>query len=298
MSIAVPSPLRLLAGTALTLVLATLSGCVLGQVHLEHETRMLTADQVAAAPVVVRTTNGGVAVTADTTRTDVSIKAELHAQTQDRLARTKVVAAREADGTLRVEIAWADGERLNSEGCDFTILLPDAHGLDIDTSNGAVEVTGLSGNALLRTSNGRITATRQQGDVDARTSNGSITIVDSIGAIKAVSSNGGIDVQNATARVDADTSNGRLSITLASSSPGPVNAETANGSISLTVGASFRGRLSLGTSNSSISTEGLSSRKDAKVSASGKSSATVDFGEGGEPSRCTTSNGKVSVGSR
>ncbi len=157
----------------------------------------MTVAHVAASPMTVRTVNGAISVAADPAKTEVSISADLHAQTLDRLARTKIVATRDADGALRIEVAWADGQRLNSEGCDFDIVAPDVRGIDVDTSNGAIIVTDLGGNALLKSSNGKITATHQAGDVRAATSNGAIVITDPAGNVKAGSSNGAIEVVNA-----------------------------------------------------------------------------------------------------
>ncbi len=298
MSIAAQRPFRVLGVAALSCVLLTLGGCVFGQVHLERETRLLTVDHVAASPVSVRTINGAVSVVADTSASDVSVTAELRAQSLDRLERTKIVASRDPDGTLRIDIAWADGVALNSEGCDLDIILPDARGVDIHTSNGSVEVSNLAGKATLNSSNGRITATHHDGDVVASTSNGSISVTDPAGDVEADSSNGAITVANAPGRVSADSSNGKIDIRLASTSAGPVIADTANGSINLVVGASFRGRLSLRTSNSGITTEGFSSRSDAKVEKSSKSKATIVFGEGGADSTCSTSNGHITVATR
>jgi hypothetical protein len=111
---------RRLAGAALLGSMVVLGGCVFGPIHLERETRVLSVEHTAAAPLFVRTVNGGVTVIADPAAADVSITAEVKAQTLDRLAATKVVASRDADGTLRVEIAWPDGQRLNSEGASST----------------------------------------------------------------------------------------------------------------------------------------------------------------------------------
>jgi hypothetical protein len=288
---------RRFAGTAVACSVIALTGCVLGPIHVERETRTLSVEHAASAPVVVRTVNGGVSIVGDASISDVSITAEVKAQTLERLAATKVVAARDADGTLRIEMAWPDGRRLDGEGCDLDIVVPNARDVSIETSNGSVSVTDLAGRAVLRTSNGRIAATRQQGEVDADTSNGAIAIVDPAGAVKADTSNGSIEIENAPDRVYADTSNGRINIILADSSAGPVVADSSNGSIRLTVGSSFRGRLGMSTSNASINVEGIGSRSDAKMSLR-KSSGSIQFGEGGEASLLDTSNGSITVTTR
>src|SRR5690606_1785966 len=109
-----------------------------GPVNLERETRVMQVAHTPSAPLVIRTDNGKVEIVSDPAASDVSITAELRAQTLDRLERTSVNAARGEDGTLRIGVNWADGRPLNSEGCSFDIVVPDALGVDVETHNGAI----------------------------------------------------------------------------------------------------------------------------------------------------------------
>lgn len=285
-----------IAASILTVCLSILGGCsMMQQVHLERETRSAQAAHVVDSPVVVRTGNGKVDVTAKSDATEVRITAELRAQTLDRLARTTVRAERNSQGALEIDVDWADGQALNSEGCDFEIILPGARGLDIETSNGSVRVEGLAGNAALRTSNGRVTALRHDGDVDVRTSNGAVEVEDAAGAVRVRTSNGSIDVSNAKSRVDADASNGRITIVMADEAAGPVVAETSNGKIALTVGRGFLGRLKMKTSNSRVSADGFVSRQGVKSVSVNKTDGEIEFAGAGEASSCTTRNGAIIV---
>jgi hypothetical protein len=279
------------AGAALSL-----AGCVLGPVHVERETRLMQVDHTPSSALVVRTENGKVEVVADPAASDISITAELRAQTLDRLERTTVSAVRTQDGTLRIGVDWADGKPLNSEGCSFDIVVPDSRGVDIGTNNGTILITGLAGDALLRTSNGAITANGQAGNVRADTSNGAITVTDPQGSVAADTSNGAIEVRNAPSSVIAESSNGRIVIMLAEDAPGPVTAATSNGRIELGVGRGFVGRLTVRTSNGRVSADqGLGARTGMRNITIRKNSGTFEFGTGGTDSTCTTSNGAIDV---
>lgn len=290
---------RALAPLALAPFVLVAPGCVLGPIHLEEATRDLRVAHVSGTPVNVRTENGRIDVRADSAASDVHVVAQLRAQTVDRLDRSKVVATRQADGSLLLEVQWADSRTLDSEGCSFDVVLPDAAGINAWTSNGGVRVEGIGGNATLRTSNGRIESTAQGGSVRADTSNGTIQVTRPAGDVHAKSSNGSIEVTEAPASVDADTSNGRVTISLTDAAPGPVRADSSNGKIDLTVGRGFLGRLTLRTSNSRISADrGLSDRTSMRRVEIRNDSGTIQFGEGGSDSSCSTSNGSIDVRAR
>lgn len=286
---------RVFLGTVAALMAASLAGCELGAVHLEHETRELQVSQMSEAPIEVRTVNGKVSIVADPSASDVLISAELKAQTIERLALTSVVAARDPNGTLRIGVAWPDGRALRGEGCDFQITVHDAAGVDIKTSNGAILIDGLAGPALLRSSNGRIEALRHAGPVDADTSNGAVRVVDPAGEVRAESSNGSITVLNARSSVHADTSNGRVTIELAGECTGPVFADTSNGRINLTVGRAFAGLLSMKTSNAGVTINGLDAHPGARLVSTRKNAAELRFGDSQAPSTCTSSNGSITL---
>jgi DUF4097 and DUF4098 domain-containing protein YvlB len=96
----------------------------------------------------------------------------------------------------------------------YKVHVPRRVALDIESSNGAIMVTGTEGKAQLKTSNGRITVAGLAGSLQAETSNGGIdaelTELAS-GDLSLESTNGGIAVRlprDARFSVDAATSNG------------------------------------------------------------------------------------------
>ncbi len=280
---------------ALTLVGAVvplcLDGC-LGSLTLVEETRQVNVAHSAGMPLAVTTANGAVHVTAASPGQEVSVKAALRAETAERLAATKVVAERKADGTLSIGIDWpADGRR-GSEGCSFDISIPDAKGVTINTSNGPVSVNGLTGDAVLRSSNASITAGHQAGNVDAHTSNAGIIVSGPGGDITAVTRNGHIEIVDAPGAVSADTSNGKVDVRMTDAAPGPVRIVTSNGSVRIEVGAGFKGQLTAKTSNGRVR---VSPSTAVRNPAHGETASVVTLGEGGQESTAKTSNAGIDI---
>ena len=61
-------------------------------------------------------------------------------------------------------------------GVNIEVVVPVATAVDLETSNGPVEVRGTEGGGKLRTSNGRIKVERFTGELEATTSNGAVTL--------------------------------------------------------------------------------------------------------------------------
>jgi len=287
--------------TALPLIAASasvLGGCVSFQSANFKSSSSATLTHVAGMPVSVATENGRIVVEA-AQRADVQsvqISAEVRATTQERADTTEIVAERDTDGRLRVSVAWPDGQRISGEGCSITILLPDASGLDLRTSNGSVTIRGCAGQATVVTSNGPIEVTDHAGVAKLKTSNGAVTVTNLSGALNVDTANSRIVGTGLGGPVDVHTSNGPVSITLADSSVGPADIRTSNGSVKFCPGGTFTGDLSISTSNGSIT---LPSEGGAmRVIEKNKTSAKVSFRMGpiAQPeSVIRTSNGAVTV---
>jgi DUF4097 and DUF4098 domain-containing protein YvlB len=238
------------------------------------EVRTLTIAHVADTPLDVRTQNGSVEV--EQSGTDqVVITATLRARTKERLAATAINAERATDGTLNIRVTWPDGGRKNNEGASFVIRTPGVKKTNIESSNGAISLDGLSGDATLATSNGAINARRHDGFIKADTSNASINLRGIRGT-------------------KADTSNAAVTISLADSAQGPVNVDTSNGSITLEVGPAFNGRVAANTSNGRVTNHAKHLKSASMDSSERTTSNTFNFGDG---ERCTldTSNGSITI---
>jgi hypothetical protein len=177
------------------------------------EVRQIQVAHQAGMGLDVEAVNGNVIVKKGGDA-QVQIKAEFRCVTQERLAMLRVTADRRADGTLVVRSEWPEGRR-SSEGCAFIIIIPDAKGVKLASTNGGIIVEGLAGEAYLRTSNGGIDVIRHDGSIDAETKNGGIAVIGAAHPLQLQTSNGGIDVELTKAfagELDLKTSNGAVVI--------------------------------------------------------------------------------------
>jgi len=123
-----------------------------------------------------------------------------------------------------------------SGGAEVVLVVPKSIDLDLETSNGKIEVEGVEVTALasLKSSNGRVILTGVGGDLMVKTSNGSIEIHDFNGQMDARTSNGSIDFTG-TLRSDSEnelrTSNGSINVTLIDTPGVEVDASTSNGKV-------------------------------------------------------------------
>lgn len=258
----------LTGGSAASLV--GVGGCV-NVVARSTATTSAEAAFEQAGPLTVTTENGYITVRRALGET-VTVVGHVVAQTQARADATTLVLTRGEGGSLGVTVSWPEGGRQRSEGCSIEVLIPAATTMTLVTSNGALTVTGMSGEATLRTSNGAITVADFDGRVSATTSNGAIVLQNIPGAT-------------------ANTSNGRITVALADGASGPVSLRTSNGAIELSVGSGFDATVTASTSNGRVSVVG----KDITTVASGKNSGTYKFGEGTQASTAKTSNGSVTI---
>jgi hypothetical protein len=127
-------------------LLVALAGCA-QQARFAHTTDARAA-HVASSPIEVRTENGSITISRAPV-SEVHIHADIRAVTQERADATVVTTEREADGTLLITVTWPDGKRQSNEACSLEIKVPDAAGVRLFTSNGAIDAKGLAGAATL-----------------------------------------------------------------------------------------------------------------------------------------------------
>lgn len=139
-------------------------------------------------------------------------------------------------------------------GVRYTIHVPKKVLLDrITSSNGAIRVEDISGNAHLHSSNGTLRVTKLSGDLEADTSNGRIEIRDLEGNANLRTSNGTIDADAAHGAFEARTSNGRIEARLTDLTANqPVKLESSNGHIELRMDGHEIPDVRARTSNSTI----------------------------------------------
>lgn len=248
-----------------------LTACV---IDTKEQVTTIPVPHVAGSGLKVTTRNGHISVK-KSTGPDVQIIATLRMVSDERLHNTTISANRDGSGVLVIAATPPDGNWQSNEGCGFDVALPEAKGVTLKSSNGAVEISGLSGSAELESSNGSVTVSSHDGPVHAETSNGRI------------------EVSAATGSVKCSTSNGSVHVVL--NGPGPVNIDTSNGAITLAVGKAFVGSINARTSNGSISTPSAApGYPSLVVQREGKNHAKVTLGSG-PASELETSNGSVTI---
>jgi DUF4097 and DUF4098 domain-containing protein YvlB len=266
---------RCALGAVSAALLATLSGCVILDEAKFSRTIDVTVPHVTGSAIDVETANGSITVVAGQAQ-DVIVTAKLRAVTQERADAATVTTNRDASGKLVVRVVWPE-KRHNNEACSFEITVPDASGVKLDSSNGRIEVAGLSGKADLDTSNGEISVTNHAGPVDAETSNGAIVM------------------KNVGAPVEAETSNGAIRVEFSPTAVGWFELDSSNGDIDVLLSPLFVGQFDADTSNGKFTLSNLTPTSTRKSS---KGHAELTFGQpaaGEKKSTADTSNGSITV---
>jgi len=303
---------RLLLIAPLSVIMLVLAGCHCGSRATRTVTQ--TLDHAPGSAVRVDTHNGAVEVVASRDYSDVTIEAKLtcggatQAEAEQRVQQARLDASRDTSRTLWIKPVFP-GSRRSGDGASFSVRLPNAGDVMIETSNGRVEVSGTRGRVVIDTSNGAVDLIDHQGEAVIDTSNGAVHAVHTTGSVEIETSNGRvlveshegtlwIDTSNGAVTVTdqagettIDTSNGSITLTLRPDAGGPVQLDSSNSSISLTIGPTFAGAMTLRTSNGSISIHDLAGT--IRSQDVGKNHAKLTIGEGGSSSRLSTSNGRI-----
>jgi DUF4097 and DUF4098 domain-containing protein YvlB len=217
--------------------------------------------------VIVNNENGGIEINAGTDN-EVRVEATL-----TDAPRVQYEISQDGD-TITIDVSvtkqwWFYG----SAAADITITTPAGTYVDIDTSNGAVELQGMEGSGVLNTSNGKIVLKDVKGSYDGTTSNGAIEIGTMEGTCVISTSNGSVDLWDVKGEVEVESSNGEIwfsgEMTAGTRSKGEVEVESSNGEIWFSGEMTAGTRSRLVTSNGKVDVELLGTPSvslDAKTS--------------------------------
>ena len=244
------------------------------------------------ASVVVRS-SGPVSIVEGDLET-MLIRAGVSSLTEERRAGSSISATLDAQGRMVIEPVWEGGKQEN-EASSFEIRLPrGARSVEVEAS-GAVTLTGVRADSVVRTSNGPVTVSDHGAGIHAFTTNAQMFFERVSGVIRAETTNGIVLVREAMGPVSATTERAAIDIRMASGASGPVRAHTSMGAIALRVGPAFRGLLTMRTSDAPIVV-------DMKPGAATVLSRRIDetvvrFGAEGEglDSTLTTEGGTIEV---
>ena len=175
----------------------------------------------------------------------------------------------------------------------YEIQSPRDVNLDLQTSNGRIEIANIDGRIDATTSNGAIDVTGGADRVDLHTSNGRIELRGASGRIHVSTSNGAIVASLGTVTDEAvfSTSNSSIDVTI-DSGIAPVMATTDNGSIDITLPGDFSGKLDARTTNGQVSSEfAVTHAEDSKTNR-----LIGDIGGGGDAAvTLRSSNGHINL---
>jgi DUF4097 and DUF4098 domain-containing protein YvlB len=140
------------------------------------------------------------------------------------------------------------GQRVSSLNIHYYIQVPSKTRLQLETSNGEIQVRGTSGSLVGQTVNGTIDVTSTSGRVEVNTTNGNIRLVGIQGATRASTTNGEIRAEirrlDPGAGVELTTTNGDLTAILPAELKAELEATTTNGRVSVGFPVEMVGRAS------------------------------------------------------
>ncbi|MCG6955453.1 MAG: DUF4097 domain-containing protein [Gemmatimonadetes bacterium] len=223
----------------------------------ERSCEVLTTTLEAPAGITVNGgANGGVVVSG-WDRSEVQIRAKVWADapSEERAQEIEKGVKISVDGG-RISSDGPDTGRRESWGVSYEIMVPRAMDLDIDTRNGGVSVTDVSGDIRFRAMNGGVHLVRVGGDVRGRTTNGGLTV-----------ELAGDHWEGAG--LDAQTTNGGVKMVVPQDYSAELVTGTVNGGMNIDFPITVRGRI-------------------------GRQIRTT-LGEGGATIRVTTTNGGVRI---
>lgn len=258
---------KLLAVLALSLVAATAAAKEL------TETIDKTFDVRPGATLTLTNVNGRVTVTAwDQPRIRVVAYKEVKADRDEVQAALKElrVEMTPKDGGLVVNTHYPrkneglaslfdlfSGDHVQAQ-VRYDVTVPRSMNVDLETVNGAIELSDVTGKHTLETTNGKIEVTRCAGSLDASTTNGAIHA-----ELTSIAKNS------------------------------PMSFETTNGRIELTVPSNLAANVDAGTTNGSIHTD-----LPVSTTRISRNSLRGTINGGGTPLRLRTTNGGIEIRTR
>ena len=200
--------------------------------------------------------NGGIQVSGwDRDQIAVRVVVVGHARTDERARALAAEVRIDADrGSIRAK--GPSTGRNENWSASYEIYLPRSQDLDLETTNGGVEVSDVRGKMALATVNGGVHLRDLGGDVRARTTNG------------------GLHIELSGSRWQG----------------AGLDAQTRNGGVSLTMPDGYSARLETGTTNG-----GLEIDFPVMVQGRVTKRLSVTLGDGGPPIRAMTTNGGVHI---
>jgi len=174
----------------------------------------------------------------------------------------------------------------------FWLKVPKRSNLDMNSTNGKIEIYDIEGKVGSKSTNGSINIEKVSGDADLKTTNGGISASGVSGDIKAETTNGKVDLEEIIGNVSAKSTNGSINSQIIKiDAVKEMNLRTTNGSISLNLPKGINADFDARTSNGKIYSE-FPILVKGEIS---KSHITGKINNGGPLIYLKTTNGNVRI---
>lgn len=228
-------------------------------------------------------------------RSDIEVEVHKIARAESEKAASQLavstrLGSSEVDGVLELEIdlprRWNRRATVNLE-----VRVPQRLAVEVNASNGKVEVKALRADCSTRSSNAAVRIEDVHGNVEIHASNARVRCLDTRGSLTVYTSNGKIEITGHQGALDGCTSNGLIQAALAEVGSGGVSLVTSNGHISLALPDPVDADVDVRVDNGIIRNH--RSLCHCKRSSGGR--LTGVLGRGGAPVNLRTSNGSISL---
>jgi Putative adhesin len=173
------------------------------------------------------------------------------------------------------EHSWWGWSTFSDRRVTIEVRMPMNADLQLQTSNGGVNVSSVSGHVSIHTTNGEINAEQLTGTIDIGSTNGKVILGTLSGAVKVHTTNGAIRADHLVCRCALETTNGQVdvagrfeSLDVTSANGGIVaraesgsrmsidwRVRTTNARVDLSVPADFKANLNASTVNGRITSD-------------------------------------------
>ncbi|MCB9781723.1 MAG: DUF4097 family beta strand repeat protein [Candidatus Omnitrophica bacterium] len=208
------------------------------------------------------------------------------------LDQTEVVIE-QGDGELRILTKVPKWRSEVSSSIDYEILIPKHLALEVESSNGSVEIENLESEVQAKSSNGKLEIRDVAGPVTVSTTNGKFQGERIGGPLKAESTNGKIEAQQVGGGSELKSSNGKIEIELLNAplDSEKVICETSNGGVEIRLPRGSGFHVDLKSNNGTVRTDFELAQSEVQES----NRLEGHVGSGGGLVQARTSNGSIEV---
>lgn len=220
-------------------VLALLMSCFAAAAVAGWDSEKMTRELEAGAgeTLSLRNVNGGIEITGwDQSYVEMIALKEAKSgrgySAKEKLNRLEIKIEQTQDGwDIRtiIDRSWKNSNRMNNTRVSYTLKVPQGMLLDIETTNGKINLDSFDGEVQLESTNGSLTANNVRGNFKGETTNGSIRL-------ELLAFDGG--------SLNCRTTNGNVTISVPGDIQADLSARTTNGSIKTDIPMKISGSMS------------------------------------------------------